>query len=427
MKISNLFTTEKYDSTTKNEISKSAELILKAGLADSCGSGLYSFLPLGVRVLNNLTRIIKEEHNKININEIIMPIIQPAELWQESGRFNDYGKEMLIAEDRHNKKVLIGPTAEEIVTDIFKKHVTSYKNLPVNLYQVNWKFRDEIRPRFGIMRAREFLMKDAYSFDLNQEDAFLTYKKFYSLYLNIFKKIGVTAIPVRAASGEIGGSLSHEFHILAKTGESKIYAEATLFNEISNGNNDFDSLNKYYAAADEFHLEENAKNNDLIIKRGIEVGHIFNFADKYSKPFKATVTNKDNKEIYVNMGSYGIGVSRLLAAIIESSHDEKGIIWPEIVAPFQIIINPLNLKDEQVLQKAQNIYNKFRNLNIETLLDNSSKSVGKKFATHDLIGIPKQIIIGAKNANTDLLELKHRKSGEIENLTFTQIINKYFS
>ncbi|MBT4878877.1 MAG: proline--tRNA ligase, partial [Alphaproteobacteria bacterium] len=277
------------------------------------------------------------------------------------------------------------------------------------------------------MRAREFLMKDAYSFDLNQEDAFLTYKKFYSLYLNIFKKIGVTAIPVRAASGEIGGSLSHEFHILAKTGESKIYAEATLFNEISNGNNDFDSLNKYYAAADEFHLDEHAKNKDLIIKRGIEVGHIFNFADKYSKPFKATVTNKDNKEVYVNMGSYGIGVSRLLAAIIESSHDEKGIIWPEIVAPFQIIINPLNLKDEQVLQKAQNIYEKFRNLNIETLLDNSSKSVGKKFATHDLIGIPKQIIIGAKNANTDLLELKHRKSGEIENLTFTQIINKYFS
>ncbi|MFZ8865115.1 MAG: proline--tRNA ligase [Rickettsiales bacterium] len=427
MKISNLFIAERYEYSQKNEAAKSAELIIKAGLADFCAAGLYSFLPIGVRVLNKITQIIKMEHDNNHINEIIMPIVQPAELWQESGRLNDYGKEMLTATDRHNKKILIGPTAEEIVTDIFRKYIHSYKNLPVNLYQINWKFRDEIRPRFGIMRAREFLMKDAYSFDLNAENALITYKKFYRLYLTIFKKLGLTAIPVRANSGEIGGNLSHEFHILAETGESKIYAEANLIKALKQGANNYEELNNYYAAADELHNEENAKNKNLLVKRGIEVGHIFNFADKYAKPFQAKVTNQANQESYVNMGSYGIGVTRLLAAIIESSHDEKGIIWPEIIAPFQIIINPLNIKDNNILNKAENIYHKLQQLNIEVLLDDSDKSIVKKFASHDLLGIPKQIIIGAKNAQNNLLELKHRQTGLVENLTFEQIINKYFN
>lgn len=390
----------------------SHQLMLKSGMIEKQASGLYSLLPLGVRVIQNISNIIRQEHEKISCAEILMPIIQPASLWRESGRYEDYGKEMLRVKDRHDRDMLFGPTNEEIVTDIFRKHIKSYKDLPLQLYQIQWKFRDEIRPRFGVMRAREFLMKDAYSFDIDKEHALESYKKYFSSYLKIFQRLGVTAIPVRADNGAIGGDLSHEFHILADTGESQIYAEESLFKEIENQNFNFETLTKFYSAADEMHDTSVAQNKKIISKRGIEVGHIFNFGTKYSAAMKAEVMDQSGKHISVNMGSYGIGISRVAAAIIESSHDEHGIIWPEAIAPFEVVVNPLQIKDEALFNKALEIYHKLKDDGVSVLLDDSNKSPGKKFASHDLMGIPKQIILGSNSFKEGKVEIKLRKTGE---------------
>ena len=407
MLMSDLFLPIKKEAPREAEI-MSHQLMIRSGLIEKTASGIYSWLPLGLKILQKISDIIRQEHEKVGINEILMPILQPASLWEESGRIEGYGKEMLRVQDRHNRDMLFGPTAEEVVTDIFRKHIKSYKELPVNLYQIHWKFRDEIRPRFGIMRAREFLMKDAYSFDLNAENAKETYKKYYSLYLNIFRRLGVLAIPVKADNGAIGGDLSHEFQILAETGESEIFAEEQLINEIESGNYEFEKLNDYYAASDEVHNVEKSQGKKLISKRGIEVGHIFNFGTKYSEALKATVANAEGKNVAVNMGSYGIGVSRVMAAIIESSHDDDGIIWPQEVAPYQIIINPMQIKNTEIMQAATDIYTALKAQNIAVLLDDRDKSAGDKFKTHDLIGIPYQIIIGNKSLSEGKVELKQR-------------------
>lgn len=405
----------------------SHQLMLKAGLISKVNSGIYSWLPLGAKILENISKIISNNLEKANINKIIMPITQPANLWQESNRYDAYGLEMLRFKDRHNKELLFGPTAEEIATDIFRKYVKSYKEMPINLYQINWKFRDEIRPRFGVMRAREFLMKDAYSFALDKIEALEIYKTYYKIYLKIFTEMGLTAIPVKADTGAIGGNLSHEFHILAETGESEIYADPALFQEIEKGNFNYHELKNYYAAADEMHNPKNSPKN-LIVKKGIEVGHIFNFADKYSKSLNAIIKNNKGENIAVNMGSYGIGVSRLVAAIIEYSHDAKGIIWPIEIAPFKVIINPLKLSDPEIAKTSYAIYELLQNRNISIIIDDTSnKSVGEKFACHDLIGIPYQIIIGAKSLKNGHIEIKERKTGKSELIKIHQLDNYPFN
>jgi prolyl-tRNA synthetase len=425
MKLSNFFLPLSKDLPADATII-SHQLMLKSGLISKVNSGIYSWLPLGVKIIENISKIIADNLEKAHINKIIMPITQPADLWQESQRYDAYGQEMLRFKDRHNKELLFGPTAEEIATDIFRKYVKSYKEMPINLYQINWKFRDEIRPRFGVMRAREFLMKDAYSFALNETQALEIYETYYSLYLKIFKEMGLTAIPVQANTGAIGGNLSHEFHILAATGESTIYAESNLLHEIAKGNYSYDKLKNYYAAADERHNPTIAP-KDLIIKKGIEVGHIFNFADKYSTSLNALVKNNQGKDIAVNMGSYGIGVSRLVAAIIEYSHDAKGIIWPKEIAPFTVIINPLNLSDPEIVKASSDIYNLLQNKNISVILDDSNKSIGEKFACHDLIGLPYQIIIGQKSLKEGNIEIKERKSGISQLIKLHQLENYPFN
>ena len=420
MKITNFFIPIQKETPHEAEII-SHQLMIKSGMIEKHASGLYSLLPLGLRVIQNIAKIIRQEHEKISCSEILMPILQPAALWQESGRYDDYGKEMLRVKDRHDRDMLFGPTNEEVVTDIFRKHIKTYKQLPLNLYQLQWKFRDEIRPRFGVMRSREFLMKDAYSFDLDKEGALITYKKYFSTYLNIFKRLGVTAIPVQADNGAIGGDLSHEFHILANTGESQIYAEQQLFDHIKNKQYDFDELTKLYSAADEMHDKKQEQNKNIISKRGIEVGHIFNFATKYSQAMNATVMDNEGKNINVNMGSYGIGISRVMAAIIEASHDQYGIIWPESITPFQVIINPLQNKNEQLVNKSLEIYHKLKDNNISVLLDDSNKSIGEKFAAHDLIGVPIQMIIGMKSFKNNQVEIKYRKNNQKQLIDFSDI------
>ena len=421
MKLTNFFLPLQKEIPHEAEII-SHQLMLKSGMIDKQFSGSYSFLPLGLMVLQNISNIIREEHSHIACNEILMPILQSGDLWQESGRYGDYGKEMLKVKDRHDRDMVFGPTNEEIVTDIFRKYVKSYKALPLHLYHIQWKFRDEIRPRFGLMRAREFLMKDAYSFDIDAQAALESYKIYYQTYLKIFKRLGVTAIPVRAENGAIGGDLSHEFHILANTGESQIYAESALFENIDNQEFSYDKLRQYYSAADEMHDDTKAQGKELVSKRGIEVGHIFNFATKYSAAMDASVMNNQGKPVAVNMGSYGIGVSRVMAGIIESSHDDRGIIWPDAVAPFHVVINPLQLRNEGLFSKALEIYEKLRAQNVKVLLDDRDLSAGQKFAAHDLIGIPQQLIFGAKSFAEGKIEIKNRKSGEKEIVGIENII-----
>ncbi len=422
MILSNFFLPLQKEAPKEAEII-SHKLMLKAGLVDKSASGLYSWLPLGLKLLRNISEIIRNNLNQIGASELLMPILQNGALWSESGRLTAYGQEMLKTEDRHGRTLIFSPTNEEIITDIFRKYVKSYKTLPLNLYQIHWKFRDEIRPRFGVMRAREFLMQDAYSFDINQEAAALTYQKYYETYLKIFRDLGVTALPVKADNGAIGGDFSHEFHILANSGESAIYADADLLSNIAQGNYQFKQLKDYYAAADDMHDSKIAPQN-LITKRGIEVGHIFNFGTKYSETLAALVTDKNGQKIAVNMGSYGIGVSRIVAALIESSHDEQGIIWPEEVAPFKIVINPLDQAES--FTKAQEIYQQLQQHNIATLLDDSNRSPGEKFAAHDLIGIPYQIIIGKNSLKNNQIEIKQRKSGTKELISYNEVL-EYFA
>ena len=403
----------------------SHQLMIRAGMIRQTASGIYSWLPLGLKVLRNIEKIVKEEINKTGALEILMPTIQPAELWIESGRYDDYGKEMLRIKDRHDRNILYGPTHEEVVTDIFRKNVTSYKDLPKNLYQIHWKFRDEIRPRFGVMRGREFLMKDGYSFDIDEAAAHKTYDLMYSTYFKIFKRLGLKPIALRADTGAIGGSLSHEFHVLADTGESAIFYDKK-FDELAQ-KSDFDikEMQKIYAMADEMHDEKNCPitPDQLASRRGIEVGHIFNFGQKYSKAMEASVMGAGGEKIYPNMGSYGIGVSRLVGAIIEASHDANGIIWPKSVAPFQIALINVKSGDELCDKVCQEIYDRFSAQNVEVIYDDTKAGLGQKFAIMDLIGIPTQIIVGPKSAAAGKVEVKDRKTGEKKEMLVGEIFN----
>ena len=401
-------------------------LMLKSGMISQAASGIYNWLPLGLKALKNVEKIVHFNMDASDFVEILMPCIQNGDLWRESGRFDVYGEEMLKFKDRHDHDLLFGPTNEEAITDIIRGTLQSYKELPKVLYQIQWKFRDEIRPRFGLMRGREFLMKDAYSFDIDIESAIKTYDRVFAAYMRTFRDLGLNAIPMAADPGEIGGELSHEFHVVADTGESLIYYDKKfdlLGEDLANNINQLKSL---YAATEEKHDPKNCplSEQELSVRRGIEVGHIFNFGDKYSKSMKAMVNDQNGKKIPIQMGSYGIGISRLVAAIIEVSHDEKGIIWPMQVAPFKVSILNLNTKDTKTSIISENIYNHLQGKGIDVLYDDTNERPGAKFATHDLIGSPWQVIIGSKKAENDIVELKHRASGEVEEVAIDLAISK---
>ncbi|MFN7038477.1 MAG: proline--tRNA ligase [Alphaproteobacteria bacterium] len=404
----------------------SHRLMLRAGMIRQLSSGIYNWLPLGLKALNKVSEKVRQEMDNSGAIELLMPSIQPAELWRESGRYDDYGKEMLRIKDRHEHEMLYGPTHEEVITDLFKQNIKTYRDLPKNLYQIQWKFRDEIRPRFGVMRGREFLMKDSYSFDLSFEKAKETYNKMYETYFKIFKSLGLNAIAVSADSGAIGGNLSHEFHIIADTGESQIYYDKEFEVLAKKADIDIEKMHSLYAAADEKHDPNkcNIPADQLLTKRGIEVGHIFYFGTKYSKALNASITNNQGEQIFPEMGSYGIGVSRLVAAIIEANHDEHGIVWPKEVAPFSVSIINLKPSDDICNQLADNIYHKLKNNRIETLYDDTENSIGSKFATHDLIGIPYQIIIGPKSAKMNMVEFKERKTNFKEDVSVESALNR---
>lgn len=407
----------------------SHSLMLKSGMIKQSASGIYNWLPLGLKVLRNIENIVRFNMDAAGFVELLMPCIQNGDLWRESGRLDIYGEEMLRFKDRHNHDLLFGPTNEEMITDIVRGSFQSYRDLPKVLYQIQWKFRDEIRPRFGVMRGREFLMKDAYSLDIDKESAIKTYNHVFAAYMHTFRDMGLNAIPLAADPGEIGGDLSHEFHVLADTGESLLYYDKKFDLLVEDLVGDIDKLKSLYAATEEKHDPENCPiaEKDLAVKRGIEVGHIFNFGDKYSTSMKAMVNNNEGKQVPLQMGSYGIGVSRLVAAIIEVSHDDKGIIWPMQVAPFKASIINLNLKDENSSLVAENIYNQLKAEGVDVLYDDTKDRPGAKFATADLIGSPWQVIVGPKKTASGMVELKHRKSGEVEDVSpeaaITEIIN----
>ncbi len=413
---------------------KSHQLMLRAGMIKQSSAGIYSWLPLGFKVMKKIEKIVREEQNKIGAQEILMPTIQSSEIWKESGRYDDYGDEMLRIKDRQNREMLYGPTNEELVTDIFRSSIKSYKSLPQLLYHIQWKFRDEVRPRFGIMRCREFYMKDAYSFDVSDEDAVYSYNKFFLSYLKTFKRLDLTAIPMAADTGPIGGNLSHEFVILAETGESKIFTDKRIFDLDSAGSvidrKSLEDLRKkyeqFYSVTDEkFNKEEFEKEvleENRLITKGIEVGHIFYFGDKYSKPLNAAVDLPGGKKDFVKMGSYGIGVSRLVGAIIEAKYDDKEEImkWPFSVAPYELAIIPMINKNEtSALDKATNIFKHFESINIDTIIDDTDENLSSKIKKFNLIGVPYQIIIGKKSEG-DLLEFKETGK-DPQNLTIDQI------
>jgi prolyl-tRNA synthetase len=399
---------------------KSHQLMLRVGMIKQSSAGIYSWLPLGFKVMKKIEKIVREEQNKIGVQEILMPTIQSSEIWKESGRYEDYGEEMLRIKDRQDREMLYGPTNEELVTDIFRSSIKSYKSLPQLLYHIQWKFRDEIRPRFGIMRCREFYMKDAYSFDVSDEEAFFSYNKFFLSYLNTFRRLNLAAIPMAADTGPIGGNLSHEFIILAETGESKIFTDKRIFDLNTDGTKlEKKSLEdmrknyeKYYSVTDDKFNKEEFENKVLdenrLITKGIEVGHIFYFGDKYSKPMGASVDLPGGKKDFVKMGSYGIGVSRLVGAIIEAKYDEKNEVmkWPISVAPYEVAIIPmLNKNDTSALDKANNIYSELNKNNIDAIIDDTDENFSSKIKKMNLIGAPFQIIIG-KQTEGDLLEFK---------------------
>ena len=408
--------------------------MLRAGMIQQSPSGIYSWLPLGKIVLEKITEICRQEMLKTGANEILMPTLQPAEIWKESGRYEDYGKEMLRIQDRNNRNLLYGPTNEELVTEIFRTHVKSYKELPLNLFHIQWKFRDELRPRFGVMRGREFLMKDAYSFDFDYKSSIKSYNIMFVAYMQLFKKMGLKAIPMRADTGPIGGDLSHEFIIIAETGESRVFVERELLNYKSsltkiNYSEDLqEEVNRftsYYAATEEKHNESdfNDKQNTLIKTRGIEVGHIFHFGQKYSLPMRATISNKQGENIPVFMGSYGVGLSRLVGAIIEANHDQKGIIWPKEITPWDYNIINLKIGDNDCDNVCSKLYNSMIDNELKVLYDDTDERTGAKLARADMIGLPYQIIIGPKGVKDQLYDLKCRKSNDISRLSYNELIN----
>ena len=406
----------------------SHRLMLRAGMIRQSSAGIYSWLPLGFRVLKKIEQIVREEQDAMGAQEMLMPTIQPADLWRESGRYDAYGPEMLRIRDRHERDMLYGPTNEELITDIFRQTVRSYKDLPKLLYHQQWKFRDEVRPRFGIMRGREFLMKDAYSFDLTVEESVRSYNKFFIAYLKTFHRLGLTAIPMRANAGPIGGDLSHEFLVLAATGESEVAYHKDFENfDINLWELDMegdlaavvDAFTKKYAATDDERDAEieGSLGGDLVVGRGIEVGHIFHFGTKYSAAMGATVTDAEGNEVAPVMGSYGIGVSRLVGAIIEASHDDAGIIWPESVAPFKAGLINLKAGDDACDAACEDLYARLGAAGVEVLVDDREIRAGGKFADMDLIGLPWQVVVGPRGLKDGVVEIKNRASGERRELS----------
>jgi prolyl-tRNA synthetase len=418
----------------------SHRLMLRAGMIRQSSAGIYSWLPLGLRVLKRVEQIVREEQDRSGAQEILMPTIQPAELWRESGRYDDYGKEMLRIRDRHEREMLYGPTNEEQVTAIVRDAIRSYRDLPKNLYHVQWKFRDEVRPRFGVMRGREFLMKDNYSFDLDQAGARHSYNKMFVAYLRTFARMGLKAIPMRADTGPIGGDLSHEFQILADTGESEVYVDRDFLDlNFENPDVDYDDVQyvqtvvdyftSLYAATDEIHKLETCPvpPERLVSARGIEVGQTFYFGTKYSKPMGAVVAGPNGEEVPLEMGSYGIGVSRLVGALIEANHDDAGIIWPESVAPFRVGLINLRPGDARCRDAADDLYTRLRRTAIEVLYDDRDESPGAKFAAMDLIGLPDQLILGPRGLAAGTIEVKHRRTGAREDVPLDAVLGRFVS
>ena len=401
---------------------KSHQLMLQTGMIKQSSAGIYSWLPLGFKVMKKIEQIVREEQNSIGAQEMLMPTIQSSEIWKESGRYDDYGEEMLRIKDRQGREMLYGPTNEELITDVFRSSVKSYKSLPQLLYHIQWKFRDEIRPRFGVMRCKEFYMKDAYSFDLSDNEANKSYNKMFYSYLKTFSRLGLNAIPMAADTGPIGGDLSHEFVILAETGESQIYADKNILkidlNQYDHSDKSLQKMRKdfsnIYAVTDDKYSEEEfkkkvSKENQMITK-GIEVGHIFYFSDKYSKPMNCQIDDKNGKKTAVKMGSYGIGVSRLVGAAIEANYNKNVMKWPKSISPFEVVLIPsISKNNKENLEKAEKIYNELKKQNIDVLLDDVDENMSNKFKKHDLIGVPYQIIIGSKSEK-DKFEFKELNS-----------------
>ena len=416
----------------------SHRLMLRAGMIRQEAAGIYAWLPLGLRVLSKVNAVIREEQNRSGAIELLMPTIQSADLWRESGRYDDYGKEMLRIQDRHERAMLFGPTNEEMVTEIFRASVRSYKDLPLNLYHIQWKFRDEVRPRFGVMRSREFLMKDAYSFDLDAVGARHSYNRMFCAYLRTFARLGVTAIPMLADTGPIGGDLSHEFVILASTGESEVFChrdyltmvpppETIDFDDAEGLQATVDRWTASYAATSEKHDAagfEALPAEARVSARGIEVGHIFYFGTKYSKAMNAVVNGPDGREVPVHMGSYGIGPSRLVAALIEAGHDDNGIVWPDAVAPFDVGLVNLKAGDAAVEEACATLERRLGALGLDVLHDDRDERPGAKFAAMDLIGLPKQIIVGPKGLAEGKVELKDRRTGARDSVTPDEAMNR---
>ncbi|GGZ37264.1 proline--tRNA ligase [Asticcacaulis endophyticus] len=413
----------------------SHRLMLRTGMIRQEAAGIYAWLPLGLRVLKKIEKIVHEEMQKAGAIEVLMPTLQLADLWRESGRYEDYGQEMLRIKDRHERELLYGPTNEEMITEIFRAYVRSYKSLPLNLYHIQWKFRDEQRPRFGVMRGREFLMKDAYSFDIDEAAARKAYNRMFVAYLNTFSRLGLKAVPMRADTGPIGGDLSHEFIILADTGESAVFCHKDLVDMSAPGDNvDWDDLQAIvdertalYAATEEMHDEAAfgaVPADKQLSARGIEVGHIFNFGKKYSEPMNAAVNGPDGTQTHVHMGSYGVGVSRLIGGIIEASHDDAGIIWPESVAPFDVALINLRVGDAACDAACEKAYAALEAAGKSVLYDDTDDRPGAKFASMDLIGIPWQLIIGPKGLAEGKVEIKHRKTGERHTAEFDAVLDQ---
>jgi prolyl-tRNA synthetase len=416
----------------------SHRLMLRAGMLRQEAAGIYAFLPLGLRVLQKICAIVREEQDRSGAIELLMPTMQSADLWRESGRYDAYGKEMLRIKDRHERDMLFGPTNEEMVTEIFRAYVRSYKDLPLNLYHIQWKFRDEVRPRFGLMRGREFLMKDAYSFDLDEAGARHSYNKMFVAYLRTFARLGLKSIPMRAETGPIGGNLSHEFIILASTGESEVFCHKDYldmavpgadvnFDDAASLQAIVDKWTSQYAATSDMHdpaAWDSVPEDKRVSARGIEVGHIFYFGTKYSEPMKAVVAGPDGKEVPIHGGSYGIGPSRLVAAIIEASHDDAGIVWPEPVAPFKVAL--LNLKQGAAETDAacEQLYRDLSSKGVDVLYDDRDDRPGAKFATADLIGLPWQVMVGPRGLAEGKVEVKNRATGERESMSAAAAVEK---
>jgi prolyl-tRNA synthetase len=439
MRLSHYFMPILRDDPKEAEIA-SHKLMLRAGMVRQEAAGSYSWLPMGFRVLKKIEQIVREEQNRAGALEVLMPTLQSADLWRKSGRYDAYGKEMLRIKDRQDRDLLYGPTNEEMITDIFRSGVQSYKDVPRNLYHIQWKFRDEVRPRFGVMRGREFLMKDAYSFDLSVEAGMHSYNKMFVAYLKTFARMGIKAVPMRADTGPIGGDASHEFLVLADTGESGVFFDGALHElDWSKIEIDYDDVNAVakivadyttkYAATDEKHdqaeFEKRVPEGKRLAGRGIEVGHIFFFGDKYSLPLGCEVQGADGKKVTLQSGSYGIGVSRLVGGIIEASHDKDGIIWPESVAPYKVGLINIKSGDAEANAASDKIYKALEAKGVEVLYDDRNQPGGAKFASMDLIGLPWQVIIGPRGLKEGMAEIKNRKTGARENVALDHVVARF--